>query len=113
MPPQVFMPGYEGLPFRGQAAPNLKNDDERQPIEILDAKVGVFDLTKDEDLREYARIWDMIGKGKYLCSAEDRQYDEKISGWRVFLRYAQRYAEMPGALDKRITHDSSGLRITG
>jgi hypothetical protein len=34
----VVFPGYDGIPFRGRAIPNLKNDDARQPEEVWDGQ---------------------------------------------------------------------------
>jgi hypothetical protein len=91
-------PGFEGIPFRASSAappPDLKADDPRQPVLVVDAKVRVLDLTDTEDLRLYEFIWDQVAKGRFIQPVEERQYDVELKGWRVFIRFGVRWLEMP------------------
>lgn len=94
---ETIFPGFDGIPFRsnGTAPPNLKADDPRQPILVQDAKVRIFDLSDPEHLAQYEQIWFKIGRGQYKCSAEERQFIPELKNWRVLLRYAEFYFELP------------------
>lgn len=43
----ITSPGFDGVPFRGETVPDLTRDGT-QPIEVLDAKVRIFDLSNAE-----------------------------------------------------------------
>lgn len=90
-------PGFEGIPFRSQSAapPNLKSDDPKQPIVVVDARVRILDLSKKEDLLAYEYIWDQAAKHRFTEPTEDRQYDPEAKTWRVFIRFGVRWLEMP------------------
>lgn len=92
-----IFPGFEGIPFRGKgaAAPNIKDDDPKQPIIVQDAKVKIFDLSDPEQLLQYEQIWFKIGRGQCKLSAEERQFMPELKSWRILLRWAELYFEMP------------------
>jgi hypothetical protein len=88
--------GFDGIPFRGNKVPPLlKQEDRVQPEVVVDAKVRVLDLTKEEDQKFYEFIWDQVAKGRFTAPVEDRQYDHRIHGWRVLIRFGVRWLEMP------------------
>lgn len=94
MPP--LFPGWEGLPFRGEA-PNRKESDPEhvQPRVAATAHVEVLDLAKPEDLERYEEISQMITNGYAIMSFEDRQYDRKTKSWRVLIRWGDLFAYDP------------------
>ena len=107
--PGTVYPGLEGLPFRlppGEQFPMLKQDDPdyMQPQQVADAYVKVFDLSKKEDLEEYAEVWDKASKGLILISAEERHWSDEIQNFKVFLRWGEVYLEMPKNYNGSISH---------
>ena len=106
--PTIF-PGLDGLPFRlksGQQFPMLKHNDPEyaQPQPVADAHVKVFDLSNEDDVKEYAEIWDKAAKGLIMISAEERHWSDKKENFKIFLRWGEVYLEMP----KNQTGRSSG-----
>jgi hypothetical protein len=82
--PFVF-PGRDGLPYRGQAVPDLKEDD---PLSVGgQVHVHVLVLSNEDDFKLYRAIWQAVGNGFAQISQEDRVYDEDIKNWRVFIRW--------------------------
>lgn len=89
--------GFRGVPFRSKSsvAPDIKAKDPKQPLVTADARVRVFDLSKETDLRDYQAIMDGLVKGIYEPSAEERQWVPEKQTWFVFLRWGVRYWELP------------------
>lgn len=89
-------PGYEGIPFRSKkdAPPDLKKEDPDPEI-VVDAKIRVLDLTKEDDLMLYEFIWDQCAKRRFVHPSEERQYDPELKGWRVLIRFGVQWLEMP------------------
>jgi len=92
-----ILPGHDGLPFRGNAIPFLKNDDPayRQPQVAYEPHVWILDLSLKEDLDDYRAVYQLVTNGSAIISAEERQYDVAVKNWRVFLRWALVFAHMP------------------
>ena len=87
-------PGHNGLPFRGQT-PQLKRNDARQPEVGRQAMVSILDLSNPEHLTYYQQVWQLFAGGLAELSSEEKVYDEKISNWRVFLRWCYTFSYMP------------------
>ena len=83
--------------FRNQSkeagSPWVMSYDEPQPIHN--------DLSDEKHLKQYQDIWDQISKGKYVFSAEERKYDQSIQNWRIFIRYAQYFVQMPDEKEEK------------
>jgi len=96
----IVLPGIDGRRFRlraGQELPLLKKDDPLQPEPVADARVKIFDCSKQEDLSEYARVWDDAAKGDVMISAEERHWCDETQNFKIFLRWGEVYMEMPKA----------------
>ena len=91
----ITMPGYEGVPFRGPV-PNLKEDDpaHKQPVDGQKAHVEILELWRDEDLKRYREICQVIANGFGAISKEDMQYDPAKKNWRVFIRWLEFFTAM-------------------
>jgi hypothetical protein len=107
----VVFPGYDGIPFRGRAIPNLKNDDARQPEEVWDGRARVFDFSVPDDVLEYNRIIDNVAKGIYILCAEDRYWSRKTDNIKIYARWAERFAEPPNARFERV-NVTNGTQIS-
>ena len=104
-------PGFEGLPFRGLTIPDLVKDGP-QPIEVLDAKVRIFDLSDPIQLAESEAIYDKIAKGLFLLSREEMEWVPENKNWMLFLRFLPRYAEEAGKHLNRLKFDSERGYVT-
>ena len=89
--------GYEGIPFRSKTdvPPDLKADDPRQPVIVIDAKVRVLLLSDPVHLALYEFIWAQAARERFTHPVEEREYDAELKNWRVFIRFGVRWLEMP------------------
>ena len=89
------MPGFEGLPFRGEV-PDLKNDDPEklQPTFNQKAHIEILDLWNETQLTRYRDICQVVANGFGAISKEDMQYDEKKKSWRVFIRWLEYFTSV-------------------
>ena len=94
-----FFQGMDGIPFRtqGSGAPDYKTDDSlsKKPKLVTDIKVEYFDLSKTTEREEMSKILDLCAKGKGYVSSMDRQFDNKISNWKVLLIWGRFFLEDP------------------
>lgn len=102
-----LLPGIDGIPFRlpsGMDIPMLRETDSpmRQPKIVHDAHARVFDMSKPDDAAEYAKVWDMIVKGKAMLGKESINWDETKRCHVVLMRWMNLYLEMP---EKGLTHE--------
>jgi hypothetical protein len=98
----IIFPGWDGIPYRGRAVPDLKESDKGQPEEVWDGKARVFDFDKQADVLEYNRIVDCAAKGIYVICVEDRHWSEKTDNIKIYLRWAERFAELPNSRYERV-----------
>lgn len=84
------MPGYDGLPFRGDV-PDLKNDDPEHKLPQIGqtAHVEILDLSIKDQLKHYEEVCQLVANGFAAISKEDMQWDPKKKNWRVFLRWIE------------------------
>jgi hypothetical protein len=89
--------GFGGVPFRckTQVPPEIKAKDPRQPVVTADVCVRLFDLSKPEDIKDYAMVWDHAAKGFFTAPTEERQWVAEKQTWYVFVRWGVKYWELP------------------
>jgi hypothetical protein len=89
--------GMDGIPFRSTAnsAPDLKALDAKQPVIVCDAVVRIFDTANVEEFKAYQKVWDDIAKGRAKPSTEEKRWLPESRSWKIFLRWAQLYWEIP------------------
>jgi len=104
----IAFPGVDGVPFRGTSIPVLKGDEFDKLVEVLDVKIRIFKLNNDEDLKEYARVVDMIAKGVFTAIDETKNWVPEDKTWYVLLRWAEKYKELPNHSISRIQPRESG-----
>jgi hypothetical protein len=87
---KLTLPGYEGSPFRGNAIPNIKEDDpnSKKPQIGYEPHVYILDLSKPDDLKDYEGVWTLVCQGFAVISCEEKVYDNDIKNWRIYLRWA-------------------------
>src|SRR5262245_26831277 len=88
--------GYP-LRFKGQERPLLPQSELEDVPVVFDAKVRIFDLSKQQDLDDYRDILDRHFNGWYQITKNTEVYDESIHSWRVRLEWVQIYGEVAAA----------------
>jgi hypothetical protein len=93
---QPMLPGYDGVPYRG-AIPNVKQLDpeHKQPQVGAKVHVEILDLSKDEDLKRYRDVCQMIANDFGKISQERIEFDDKKKNWLVFIRWLEMFAYDP------------------
>ena len=89
-------PGIDGIPYRGDPYDRKENDpDHLQPKQGARVHVEILEMNKPEDRQRMEDIYSMFCNGSAVISAEERQWDEEIKSWRVFIRWADLYLYNP------------------
>ena len=89
----LHWPGANGIPFRGDAVPNLKKREMAQLPIVASAHHQVFDLSDQEQSATYSWIRDRIKNGLFVCDYVERWRDGN-NMW-VYLEWSQLYTQMP------------------
>jgi hypothetical protein len=93
---QLHWPGTAGgFPFRGNQVPTLTTEETEEIPLAFDFHCKVFELWKEDELREYTQIRDRITNGWYQSVHIERLFDEERANWRVYLEWNQIYGELP------------------
>jgi len=80
---------WEGLPYRGPALTLRETDgDEYKPTPMRAVTARQLDSTCPEDLAQYEEVLRKTGKQTAVILVEERQFDEKLAGWRILLVWA-------------------------
>lgn len=91
--------GLDGVPFRTRngAPPTIKHDDpqHKQPMTVTDMHVDQLDLSDQAHQQKLQDILSLCAKGRGYVSQMDRQYDEDIKSWRVFVIWGEFFLEDP------------------
>lgn len=87
---------FEGLPYRGVVYDFKNNDkDEYKPVKKYDAKARIFDLSKEEHVKEYEDIWKKHLEGRTLIGVEERNFDPVKCTYFIFIRWTEMYYTNP------------------
>jgi len=78
---------FNGLPYTGPAL-NLKNDDppHMQPRLVCEVKVRTYMMNNPDDVRDYEKAMEDVGKGWARISREEMEWVERHETWKIFLR---------------------------
>ena len=77
-------PSWKGLPYRGQP---MIVDNKNQPVLGYQVHVKRFDLSDEDQLKEYTGIIQRKTEGLCDISFEERQYIPETTQWVVLLRW--------------------------
>lgn len=92
---KLHWPGANGLPFRGDAIPNLKQEElENLPV-IGDTFQGVFDLSDADDSDTYRWVRDRARNGIFTIDFVERHWDEETKNMIVYVEWTQLYVQLP------------------
>lgn len=89
------LPGYNGIPFRGEEIPQIKETDPVKPEVALDGQAAVFDLSKPEHLKYYKNIFHMAYNGRAQIGIDRVDFDANTGKYTAFVRWALIYTHMP------------------
>jgi hypothetical protein len=91
-----------GHPIAGNAAPNLTQEEfENIPL-ALNVQVKVFDLSKPEELAQYAEIRDMIANKKCVQLDRTKMLSEDGREIKIHLEWADVQGILPKHLQRRL-----------
>lgn len=92
----LFWPGtMDGFPYRGQAAPHLKQEEMEQIELALDYKSRMFCLWDPAEKAEFDQIMDRVINGWYMQHVRKDEWDSEHQHYRVWLEWVQIYGETP------------------
>lgn len=82
----------DGAPLK---APNIVNivEGRTKLRPVIEAKVKVFDLSKEEDLDEYRLILDRARNGWYKIDYVERVFIPEKKNWLILLEWSERYVK--------------------
>lgn len=90
-PKQVELPeGVSQIPLIAPTDPGYK-----QVQEIWTARVRVFDLSKEEDIKEYEQVWQNVCDGLAKISDNQVHFVEKKGTYIALLRWAALSYKLP------------------
>ena len=94
----------DGYPLRGGIDPLLRPEEIEDKIQLsLDAKCRIFDLTKEEDLKDYTVILDKVANGLFTRLSIDKEMEKPDgTGWLVLCRWAEIQGDVPPELLKSL-----------
>ena len=85
----------DGFPFRGDAAPHLRQNEIDDVALALDYRSQMFLLWKPEDKKAFDAIMDRVVNGWYMQHKREDVWDAKNQHYRVWLEWVQIYGETP------------------
>jgi hypothetical protein len=92
-------PGAQGLPFRGDAVPNVKQEELEQLPVVGEAFQQTFDLTDEEQATSYRWVRDRIRNGMFTQDYVYREHtldaDKNKLRTLVYLEWTQLYVQAP------------------
>jgi len=96
---KLHWPGVNGLPFRGEAAPNLKKRELAQLPTVATAHHRLFDLGDEEQSKIYAWVRDRIKNGLFVCDFVERHWDIEAKKYWVYIEWSQLYTQLPNNIE--------------
>lgn len=87
----TYFRGISGQRYRqpvqdGHIPPTIK-DPKKELQERVAAKVRVFDLSNEEDLKDYQRVLNDCANGYSQHAMIKEEYDQETKNWRVLMRW--------------------------
>ena len=81
--------GPNGFPFRGPVPPTVTNSEYENMQPTFKFRCRLFDLGKEEDLKNYQLIRDKCSNGMFFQLDKDRAWDDGIKNYRVYLEWVE------------------------
>ena len=83
---------FKGLPYKGKPYTVDKHSIPELKREVF---IKQFDLSKEEDMKEYQQVFQRRADGLNQISFEEKVYDAELKSWRVLLRWYDIYYVEP------------------
>lgn len=93
---KLHWPGIQGLPFRGDTAPLMSEEDKSRVYAAGDANHATLDLSDDSDSKLYAWIRDRIKNGLFVLDHIERHWNENTKNVIVYIEWTQLYTQIRG-----------------
>lgn len=86
-------------------APDYKNNlpYRLKPQPMLDVHVDMLDLSNQEDMQYYSKIWRAVGYRVAMVISEDKQWIEDTRNWKVLIRWV-----IIGSMDPKDLRHTAG-----
>lgn len=105
---KLHWPGTpDGFPFRGAAAPHLKQDEVEQIRLALDYKSSMFRLWIPDEKAAFDVVMDRIANSWYMKNHREDKWNEEHQHYLVWLEWVQIYGETPNGKSPSGTAPSS------
>lgn len=92
---QLHWPGVNGIPFRGDAVPNLRQEELETLPCVGDFHYRSFDLTDPKDAEDYHWYKDRIGNRAFREDFTMRYVDPVTGHLIVYMEWTQMYIQGP------------------
>jgi hypothetical protein len=93
---QLFWSANMEAPFRGRAAPLLKQDEFDRMETNYDAHVKTFNTGDPEQLKQFEDILDRAANGNwYIVRHIERHWNSETNTMMVYVEWLQRYSALP------------------
>ena len=106
--------GSDGRPFltRRKRVPEYKHDYplHMQPQSVRHVSIDILDLSDQDDLAYYMKIWRAAGLGSVQVVEESKQWVEGAKNWKVFIRWFVKGKMDPSELRTEIASATRSLR---
>jgi hypothetical protein len=107
--------GGTGVPFltRSKDVPLYKRNDPlyKRPQHVKRIRNEIYDLSDEDDLERYNKIWEAVGLGSVTVVEEDRQWDAHRNTWKVFIRWYLAGQMDPSERRNEINRSIQGLPV--
>jgi hypothetical protein len=94
---KLHWPGIGGIPFRGDRAPLIADDNKNNLFVSGDANHATLDLSNDDDSKLYAWIRDRIKNGLFTLDHVERHWDESKKNVIIYIEWTQIFTQIRGA----------------
>jgi hypothetical protein len=91
----LHWPGVNGVPFLGQAPPNLRQRELEQLPVVCYSFHYTFDLGDQAQGQIYQWIRDRIRNGLFTCDWVERHWDDKAKRMWIYIEWSQLYVTLP------------------
>jgi len=90
---QLKWAGPFGYPVRGPV-PLLSNEEFKQIPLIAETKHGIFDLSDEEQAKEYNWVRERAKNGWFIIDYIQRSWDDNKKNMTIYLEWTQIYGEV-------------------
>jgi hypothetical protein len=105
---QLHWPGAHGLPFRGTAVPDFKQEELDALVPVGEFFNETFDLSDDDHAKRFRWIKDRISNGLFVQEHIERHWIDAEKKMMVYLEWRQLYIQAPPGHAKKNGSNGNG-----